>query len=180
MAKSLADLVRQCGNGKVPGVKARIYHAAKGDFASWPTVGTGAYGADKVYTGNFSFVSGKAWGVLDVLVATGEVTDTIQGEVGGQYIRNGLPFFIEGDDKEQRKKADELMANSGCLIYLVPTKDGKMVVVGTPDDPCFLEQLTLSTGGPENARKGTAYRFFSDTGVTSMLYEGTIDVDDAA
>lgn len=174
---ALSSLIKQCGNGSIPGTKQRIYFIQKGDITTFATASSSTnYGDDKVLDTPFTLATGKAWLELDILVNTGDVIDSVQGEVGSQYIRNSFVFFVPDYNKEQRKLIDDMLANSGCLIFLVPGKDGTVSVVGDLENPCYIEQLQGGVGGPETTRVGTAYRVYADTGKSCPIYTGAIDV----
>jgi hypothetical protein len=174
---AISSVIKACGNGQVPGVKQRVYFVPKGDITTFATGNvTTAYGDTKVFNQDFTLDTGKKWLELDILIATGDVVDTIQGEVGGQYVRNAFVFFVPDYNKEQRMLVDDMIANSGCLIFLVPGKDGKVSVVGNLENPCYVEQLTGGVGGAETNRTGIAMRVYADTGYSCPIYTGTIDL----
>jgi hypothetical protein len=150
----------------------------KGDittFASPSDTSTPALA--KTYDTDFTLAANKRWSEIDSLVNTGDVIDSLQGEIGGQYIRNSFVVFIDNYDAEGRAFADELLANSGCLICLVPSKKtGEVNIVGDLNNPCFVEQLTGGVGGVETTKRGIALRVYADTGYTCPDYKGAIDI----
>lgn len=173
---AISSLIKSCGNGAVPGTKERMYFIQKGDITTFATASASAeYGDDKILDQDFTLGVTAAWKELDILVNTGDVIDAIQGEVGGQFIRNSFVFFVPEYSKGARKLVDDMLANSGCLIFLVPGKDGNVNVVGNLENPCYIEELTAGIGGPETTRVGTAYRVYADTGYSSPIYTGAID-----
>jgi len=174
---ALTSVVKSCGNGQVPGTKQRVYFIQKGDITTFASASaSAAYGDDKTFDTAFTLGASKRWWELDVLVNTGDVIDAAQGEVGGQFIRNSFVFFVPDYNKEQRKLVDDMLANSGCLIFLVPGKDGKVSIVGNLENPCVVESLTAGVGGPETTRVGAAYRVYSETGYSCPIYTGAIDI----
>lgn len=173
----LSNVIKQCGNGQVPGTKGRVYFVPKGDITTFATAtGNSAYGDDKVLNQDFTLGNGKKWFELDILVNTGDVIDAVQGEIGGQFIRNSFTFFVPDYNKAQRKLVDDMLAHSGCLIFLVPGKDGQTSIIGNLENPCYVEQLTAGVGGPETTRVGAAYRVYAETGYSSPIYTGVIDL----
>lgn len=172
-----ATLTRNCGNGAIPGTGSRFYMVQKGDITTFASNSASSTPAEtKTFDTAFTLAAGKRWSEIDGLVNTGDVVDTLQGEVGGQYLRNAFVVFIDNYDAAGRAFADELLANSGCLICLVPSKkSGEVNIVGNLDNPCFVEQLTGGVGGAETTRRGIALRVYADTGVSSPVYTGAID-----
>ncbi len=174
---ALTSLTKQCGNGQVPGVKERWYFIQKGDITTFASASSSsAYGDDKVFDTAFTLASGKKWHELDVLVNTGDVVDTLKGETGGRYLSNGIPFFVPNYNKEQRKFIDDVVANDGCLIFLVTGKDSKVSIVGNLENPCYIETATGGVGGVETTKVGAAFRLYADTGYSCPIYTGAIDL----
>lgn len=177
MSLATTALTKACGTSYIPGNADRFYVIQKGDITTFASASSPvAYGEDKVFDTAFTLGASAQWTEVDSLVNTSEVIDAVQGEVGGQFIRNSFVFFVPGNAKEQKKWADDMVANSGCLVCLVKSKDGAVHIVGNLDNPCYLESLQGGTGGPENARVGFAYRVYADTGYSSPLYTGAIDL----
>lgn len=174
----VATLIRQCGNGSQPGTNSRFYMVQKGDITTFASASdTSTPALAKTFDTAFTLDTGKRWSEIDGLVNTGDVIDSLQGEIGGQYIRNSFVVFIDNYDAAGRAFADELLANSGCLICLVPSKKtGEVSIVGNLDNPCFVEQLTGGVGGVETTRRGIALRVYADTGVSCPVYTGAIDI----
>jgi hypothetical protein len=173
-----ATLVRTCGNGSIPGTGSRFYMIQKGDITTFASNSASTTPTErKTFDTAFTLASGKRWTEVDGLVNTGDVIDSLQGEVGGQFIRNSFVIFIDNYDAAGRDFADELLANSGCLIFLVPSKKtGEVNIVGNLNNPCFVEQLTGGVGGVETTRRGIALRVYADTGYTCPIHTATIDV----
>lgn len=172
-----ATLTRSCGNGSIPGTGTRFYMVQKGDITTFASNSLSSTPAEtKTFDTAFTLAASKRWSEVDGLVNTGDVVDSLQGELGGQYIRNSFVIFIDNYDAAGRAFADELLANSGCLICLVPSKKtGEVNIVGNLNNPCFVEQLTGGVGGVETTKRGIALRVYADTGYTCPVYTGAID-----
>lgn len=174
---ALSKLTRQCGNGAPPGIKTRIYGIPKEEITTFAAAtASAAYGDDKVLDDDFVLSVSGYWREYDILVDTGETLDELTGERGGRTVQNSAVFFIDGNDKGHRKLMDDFVAYDGCMIFLFPEKSGKINVIGDLDNPCFLDSAIGGSGGPENARRGRAYRIVATTGYSSPEYTGTIDV----
>lgn len=173
-----ATLTRTCGNGAIPGTNTRFYAVQKADITTFASASdTSTPALAKTFDTAFTLGTGKRWSEIDGLVNTGDVVDAVQGEIGGQFIRNAFEIFIDNYDAAGRAFADELLANSGCLIFLVPSKKtGEVSIVGNLDNPCFVEQLTGGVGGAATTRRGIALRVYADTGYSCPVYTGAIDL----
>lgn len=174
---ALSDLINQCGNGKVPGTKQRMYYVPKGDITTFASASsTSAYGDAKIYDNDFTLGSGKKWLQLDILVNTGDAILNMKGDTGGRFLAPGVTFFVPGFDGPQLQFADDVVAYDGCLIFMIQGKNGKIYGHGDLENPCYIETLTGGVGGVETTKLGVAYKFFADTGFSQWIYDGAIDL----
>lgn len=177
MSLASATLLKACGTNYVPGNGDRIYLVQKGDITTFASNSASSTPAEtKTFDTAFTLASGKRWMEVDCLVNTVEGIDAVQGEIGGQFIRNTFVAFVPGYAAAHRAFLDEMVANSGCLIVLHVSKGGTVSIVGNLANPCYVESASGGGGGPENARVGVAYRFYADTGYAAPVYTGAIDL----
>ncbi len=184
----LNDLVSQCGNQRPPGVEVTIYFTLDHELASFPLTqeaitlalpGTPVAGDKKRLGEAFDF-TGAASGEgyfrrVKILVDSGNIRNTIEGEIGGQGNRQRLDFFIEGMEAEALEWGDDLLGYSGCLIPLIPIKAGQYVVLGDKKNPCFLE---AGEGGSGGDKVGHSYTLYANTGFMPYLYDAdTLGID---
>lgn len=108
------------------------------------------------------------WRVIDILVNTGQLRNTIEGEIGGQGFKQRLDCFIQGNGPEQLEFADCLVINSGCLLPMIADKQSNHHVMGDLENPIYVETGEGGTGGD---RVGFAFTFFADTGFTNFIYD---------
>jgi hypothetical protein len=175
----LQSLTRTCGQSIPPGTKLRAYFTLKDELAGWPETkeegGGTAQGDSKILDEPFDFTGapvGKGfWRQLDILVDTGAVRDTLEGEIGGQGFVNRFDFFVLGAGAPQREFADLVTANAGCLIFMVQDKAGNHLVLGNLDNPVFVESAEGGTGTQNGDRVGFQYTLYSNTGYTTMMYD---------
>ena len=177
----ITSLTRTCGQSIPPGTKLRAYFTLKDELTGWPDTAEDNGGTDqgdsKILDEAFDFsgaASGKGyWRQLDILVDTGAVRDTLEGEIGGQGYVNRFDFFVLGAGAPQREFADLVASNAGCLIFMVPDKAGNYLVLGNPDNPVFVESAEGGTGAKNGDRVGFQYTLYANTGYTTMLYDAT-------
>lgn len=178
---SLNSLIRACGTNRPPGVKSKLYFTLKGELSAFPqtqyAITVAAMGdpvaGDKKRLGEAFDFSGAPtdfgyFREVDILVDTGNLRNTIEGELGGQGVRQRLDFFIVGMEAEALEWGDDLVANSGCLIPLVPLKTGLYAVMGDLENPC---QVEAGEGGSGGERVGHQYTLYSNTGFMPYLYD---------
>lgn len=179
---TLKNLTRVCGQQLPPGTKAKLYLIPKDEITTWPaTVADGggtAAGDTKRLAAAFtlSTTAGAGfWRELDILVDTGQLREAIEGEIGGQSIRQRVDFFVLGNGAQQQEYVDCMLANSGCLIVMIPTKAGNYHVMGDLENPVYVETIEGGTGGD---RVGYQYTLYANTGTTTYLYDAvTLGID---
>jgi hypothetical protein len=173
---NLRPLTRSCGQPIPPGVKQTIYLIPAEEITDFPDAETStAAGDTKRLDGPFvmSTVEGKGyWRAVSVLVNSGNHRNTLAGEIGGQKIEQRMDFFVQGNGPEQAEFIDTLLCQSGCLIALIPAKDGNYLVMGDPENPVYIEAAEGGTGGDRNGHQITLY---TDTGYTPMYYDAETD-----
>jgi hypothetical protein len=176
----LLSLTKQCGTQLPPGAKLKAYWIPISELDGWPetraelTQGTPAQGDTKILDEPFDFVDtvGKGfWRELSaILVDTPSVTNNLEGQIGGQGYRQRYNFFIPLNNAPALEWLDCLVANSGCTVWMVPTKDGNYHVIGDPDNGVFVEVVEGGTGTSED-RLGYNVTIYANTGYTTLLYD---------
>jgi hypothetical protein len=183
---SLVKLTRSCGSNIIPGTKAKLYLTTIDELDGWPQTEAEAnsgteLGDKKKLAEAFTFQTDGLWREYDILVDTGAVQDTLEGEVGGQAFVTRLPFFIQGDAEQQRELADLIAANSGCMIGLINPKGSSSArVVGDLDNPCFVESIDGGTGTAPGDRVGFQYTIYANTGKTALVYPVSLGISTTA
>lgn len=177
MAADIKSLTRACGASPIKGIKSRLYYSTKDEHTAWPETaaegGGTAQGDTKILDEPFAFVTTVGlgyWRALDILVDTGEFGNELDGEIGGQEMKNMHTFFILGDTPAVREHVDVMVRNSGCLLFLIPTKNGDTLVQGDLDNPVFIESCV---GGRRGTRVGYECTYRASPGTTYMTYDAT-------
>lgn len=146
----------------------------KGELNGFPaTVADGGGTADgdrKRLAAPFQYVDTEGlgyWRRIELLVDTGNIRNTSEGEIGGQGYRNRAVGFIQGYGAEENEFMDDLLAYSGCVILLLALKNGPTHVIGNLSDPAFVE----SVEGDVETRVGYLFTMYANTGITTMIYD---------
>jgi len=175
---NLRAITRSCGSPVPPGVKQTIYLIPKDEISVFPAVeGTTTAGDTKRLSAAFTMVTtvGKGyWRSIDILVNSGNHRNTLAGEIGGQKIEQRFDFVVLGNGPVQAEFVDTLLCQSGCLIALIPAKDGNYIVMGDKDNPAYLEAVEGGTGGD---RSGHTFTLYADTGYTPYYYDIADGID---
>lgn len=182
------SLTRNCGKAPIKGTKTKLYMIPFAEISAFPQTRA----AIKVAGGTETPVQGdtkildEAYGLItetgkgyfrevDILVNTGDVNNSLTGEVGGQENEVVSRFFILGNGPKEREFVDVMMQHNGCLHMAMPSKDGQMQAIGEPDNPVFVRSYDGGTGGGSGAeRVGYAYEVFTSEPTTNK----SINVDD--
>lgn len=178
----LKNLDKFCGVRKSPGTLITFYYTCTCELNGYPVTravnGGVAAGDTKILDAPFDFSTAPAgegyWREAQGLIDTGKVNDLLQGEVGGQGFDNMFSIFIEGTAAAQLEWADDMVAHSGCLMFLVPDRNGNFRCLGHPDQPVVVEPgVDISTGEKNGDRVGGQWTFKCPSGVTAPIYDAT-------
>jgi len=166
-----------CGVPSNPGLASYLWLSCTCEHNNWPQtkkeLGGTAPGDSKILDEPFDFKAGKFWKKFPILVDISGLTDTLEGELGGQGFMNDVNFEIKGTDAEKLEFADCLVANSGCLVAMVKERGGLHRVVGNLEVPAIIESAVISTGAKNADKKVGAYVLKAMTGLTAPIYNVT-------
>jgi len=178
---SLSALTKSCGSQQPPGAKEVFYFTYIGELASWPQTEAEAAGTDPgdtvMLSEAFDFAGADPgegfWRkVTAILVDTPVVRNTMEGQIGGQGFRQRYDFFLPLNDAKTLEWLNELLAASGCIVCLIPTKAGNYHVMGNLEAGVYVEAADGGTGGD---RVGYQITLYANTGKTTLLYDAAND-----
>ncbi len=181
------SLTRSCGNAPIKGAKTKVYMIPFSEIDTFPQtraaikiaggIETPEQGDTKILDEAYGLVttSGKGYfREVDILVNTGDVANTLQGEIGGQENEVITRFFILGNGPKEKEFVDLMMANNGCIHVAIPSKDGQMQAIGDRDNPVFVRTYDGGTGGGSGGDKvGYAYELFTSEPQTNKVINVT-------
>lgn len=148
-----------------------------------------AIGADLVITGDITLLTNKKFYAIYQTRGTSKIDDSTVGERDGRSKEVMFEFLFPGDTKEIIQFARAVQNTPGILIVKDP--QGKMRILGvsvidssgtdvvTFDLPAYLESDTGTSGAKGGDAKGHTMIFKAESLTKALIYEGTIDVDDA-
>lgn len=174
---NLQSLARVCGSALPPGTKEKRYHSPLSEITGWPATAADNSGTDQGDTflldEAFDFTGaavGKGyWRTLEAIVVdTGQLTNNLEGPLAGQGYRQRDTFFVAGNDAATLEWLNDLLACSGCMTWMVPTKDGNYHVLGDQDNPVYLEAVEGGSGGD---RVGYTVTVYANTGKPTYIYD---------
>lgn len=167
-----------CGSNAA-GLKGTGYMAPAGEFNTWPAfqaASTPGDGKTVLLSGNFNFTgagSGKGYfRSFPMLLEKGSVTKKAVGGIGSKSIEITATFYIKGADSVHL----EWLRYSLNIpsVYLITDKNGVVHVLGSKDDPAYLQEAEQSTGTAATDERGTLYTIRFVT-ANPALYEGLIN-----
>jgi hypothetical protein len=140
------------------------------ELAAEPTYEAEA-GDTKILYEAFDFTNAAAglgyFRTFPILLNSGDLRDLLEGDIGGQGHRQELPFFLEGVNPESNEAADCFLAWSGCMFCLITDKAGQTHVLGSPDNPVFVQQSNSAL----QERVGWDFVFTAENGLSHMFYD---------
>lgn len=182
---ALKALTKACGGTKIPGTKEVFYTIPITELEANGLPATEADGAGtelgdkKKFAEAFDF-TGAASGTgyfrkhTAVLVNTGQVTNTVEGQIGGQMFGQRYTFFADANDAAMMEWLDDLISQSGCFLALVPKKDGDLMLLGDLESGVYVEAIEGGTGGD---RVGYNVTLYASPGKTTYIYPGTLAIN---
>lgn len=180
MAK-LTSFTKACGKNKPKGTKLKCYVTYTGELSGMPQTreavvlaasGSPIAGDTKIYDEPWDFSTAPTgegfWRSFPILINTGQFRNFEEGEEGGKTMMNEIVGFIDDNGPAAREFVDCLRAGNGCIIGMIPDKQGNHHVCGDIENPCYVDVEEGGTGGD---RVGYSIRLYSDSGFTNMQYD---------
>lgn len=174
--------VRNCGLNESSGIKeiGRMTYISElsgfpatryvvNTLASDPVAVGDKYILDEAWDFSAAAIGLGYWREFPILMNTGSVNNTEEGEVGGKDITNDALFFIPGNSAEVKESVACLRAASGCGIFMFTDKSNRDQVVGSIEFPAYFEIVEASGTGGEKV--GYAVRAYSMSGDINMEYD---------
>lgn len=148
------------------GVK-RVFYAFVEDILSFPTLADPetalTFESLAEYDGAIVMKPGKQFFPLYCTVETGEITSTLVGPRDGKGFENSVSISFPGSEAEFLGfKAASANRN---IVFIVEEKNNKMRVLGSLDDPAFMD-TDESTSGKAIADGRTSVLGFKASGAT--------------
>lgn len=170
----LKDMVRTCGVNLVPGTKSQLLWIPKSEIVAMPATAADNGGTNpgdtKRYDEAWNLVTTTGlgfWRRMDILIDTGQLREVGEGEIASLNRPQRVEFFLQGNSDVQQEYIDCLVANSGCMIGMIPTKVGNFHVLGDLENPVFLENYEGGTAD----RVGYQVTMIANTGYTTMVFD---------
>lgn len=175
----LQSLSRACGTTNFPGLQLKAYFTFVDELTGFPQTAEDLGGTDqgdsKVLNEPFDFsgapVGEGYWRYVDLVVNRNQWASVLEGEPGGQSFKNNLDFYIKGAAAAQLEFADQMLANSGCYIWMIADKQEVYYVFGTPTNPVFVETVEGGSGQAAGDPRGFKYSLMTMTGWTPSIYD---------
>jgi len=171
----IQTLTKKCGDPNPPGTRARLLLIPAAELIAWPATRADGGGTelgdtmilDEAWT--YTAEVGKGfWREFPIITDTGEIRDSLEGEIGGRSWNNQFLFFIGGLEADRLEFAKEI-ANC-CFVAMIPDRRDIYRVLGRYDDPAYVESVELTTGLTSGDRRGGAYSLSWSSGAPSYIY----------
>lgn len=178
-ANALYESLKFCtGTTVLPGIRQRVYFAAKRDIVMWPSLpapSASAISAAAEYAGNFTLAADKEWNVIDLTLNKGMIECETQGEKPSRTFLNKATLSHPHTDAAAAAFARQAVADD--LVYIIQQRDGKYRVLGnemfeTDSKP------KLSTGEGATGEAGLTIEIEVTDICPAPFYKGTLKTED--
>lgn len=163
-------------NRNPAGTKGIGYMCPAEEFTSWPAyLSTTAPGDTVKLTGNFALVSTTGIGyfrTFPILQDTGRYKIKGVGAIGSKSFEETFEFTVNGLDAEQLEWCRNLLNIPG--VFLCADKKGVIHVLGSKDDPAYLQEVDGDTGATATDQRAIKYIIRATT-ASPAIYTGTIN-----
>jgi len=163
------------------GVKGTLYLIPAAEFASWPAYLTTTTAGDTVkLSGNFSLVTTAGlgyWRSFPCLLEKGEVSYTAVGGKGSKSLDVLGRAYVLGVSAEQLEWFKNMM--NAPMVGLWIDKTATMHVIGSKDDPAYLEEGAGTTGVAATDERGINVSIKANS-ARPTIYTGTINTTPAS
>lgn len=165
-----------CGDN-TPGTRGKFYAIPVSELTGWPAYLTTTAPGDSVkISAPFTFVTtvGKGyWRTVPVLTDKNSFTLSMVGGRGSKSVELKANYTVNGLNAAQLEHIT-MLKNVPC-VFLVPDKSGVVHVIGTFDDPAYLESADGSTGAAAEDERNIAVVIRAVTSKPTV-YTGTINL----
>lgn len=182
MAK-LQNLAKNCGNQNTAGTEVKLYYICSCELNGFPQTKADLGGTDigdtvtlgEAFDFSLAEIGDGMWKEATILVNTGDVYDTMEGEIGGQGFKSGINFQIPGTDAAQLEFAQTIVNYSGCLVAALKDRMGNRRIIGNSGTPAIVEAAELRTGLTNGEKRGGTYTLSAATGSVAPIYPDDLE-----
>lgn len=148
------------------------------DAIAKATAASAAATADEIVkiTTAHTFLTGKGFHNLEVVMNTGGVESNSVGEIAGKSFEHMAKGFVSNNDPLNLGLLTKLASCKYILLVPEITEDGTVYrQIGNEDRPGYCEDNSYNSGTAAADRRGTTVSFKSDGNAThAPFYSGTI------
>lgn len=173
----LKPLIKGACLSNSPGLIENGWVAPSSEFATWPAfLSTTAPGDSVKLSGNFDF-SGAGTGKgyfrrFPTLMEKGAIVKRPVGDIASKTFEQIYTFYIPGADAIELEFLKSVL--NVPSVYVVKDKNGTVHVLGSKEEPAYLQEAEQNTGTTATDPRGTAYTIRHVTG-NPAIYTGTIN-----
>jgi hypothetical protein len=154
----------------------QIYYALAADIATFPVLadpGTATTLSSLVeYSDAITMATGKQFWPLYSTLETAELKSTLSGVRDGKGRENSLDISYPGNDSNFL--GFDAIAPYNDFVFLIKEKNGKLRVLGSLDDPAYLDTDTATSGAKVADARTTKMSFKAPAETACPIY--TMDI----
>lgn len=143
MSDTLADILKQCGDGNAPGLKQKIYIEKQSNIEAIPATDADSH----IISGVITMKDTNTFHVFDISKYEQEFKVTTEGDEDSNTKKAELKFFISKIDAVKSRILDT--NSNGCPLIVIPTdKNGQRRLMGDLEDGAYMKIEETAT--PKN------------------------------
>jgi len=139
-------------------------------------------GDDVELVGGFTLKAGGFFRGVKAKTDTAGLSFDLVGEVGSYGFDNKFSFYLTGMSKVKLGFAATVAHCCSGFIVVTEGRDGNTHVLGTPQNPCFIEPFSAEGGKKIAESRGAEYVFKAPSAVPPFIYDlanNPLDTDSA-
>ena len=170
------DLTGDCCQENIPGFESTLYIVEACNIVTFPAVP--AYdesdpGASVIITDDIELKPNTKFKTIPILLDSGSLVSTAQGNTGSKGFRNDAVFDIPGSSAVKLSFAQQSL--NGCFVAILVDKQGKKRLVGSMLTSARFDTIEITNNNEDSK---TAYLLYDTIGRVAPIYEGVIDLDE--
>ncbi len=163
--------------------ETEIYGARISDFEEIKTIpalsAASTFAEAATISETHTFKAGKGFHKLNILPDTGNVESQSVGNKGAKSVNNRFSGTLPGTSA--RNKGYHRAVKNAGMIFIVKTRTGENVQIGSLAGPAYFEEFTPNTGTAPEDVNGIPFVISAIDKVAAPVYTGTITtIDDVS
>jgi hypothetical protein len=170
---ALEDLLHSTKTSNHKGLNQTIYAIKKSDITAFPALTTSpTTEAEKITrTGTFTLVATKFFKKIQITAGSGKLVPKAAGS-GPRQMSNTTELEFKRAIVDAEAYGWLAANQNEELVFVVPNRNGVQVIMGDPEQGCYLSEGMIDQGGVAADEAGLTVKFAHD-GPAPTIWAGT-------